>query len=189
MSGGGDCWELSAKQALCLSHSHVLVHLPSFCSQPCNKSLIAVFHLTSCSFLEVNGVPMGVRGQLQEGFLSLLIFLLCSWVPSLKAGDIGGWGREELPSRASIPMETTAYNLGHLGCASVVSAVSPGIFMGVAQCCGLVDELLEDITLPRVLLDVMGPCISSCFHLPCLCSSFLREWVWSRPLGSGSASM
>lgn len=131
----------------------------------------------------------GGQGTAARRILSLLIFLLCSWVPSLKVGDIGGWVREELPSRASVPMETTAYNLGHLGCASVVSAVSPGICMGVAQCCGLVDELLEDITLPRVLLDVMGPCISSCFHLPCLCSSFLREWVWSRPLGSGSASM
>lgn len=124
----------------------------------------------------MNGVPVEVRGQLQEGFLSLFDFSSVLLGPFLKSQGHRGPGQRGAALQGLSPRGNHCLLPRSPGLsASVVSAVSPGLCMGVAQCCGLVDGLLEDVTLPRVLLDVMGPRISSCFHIPWLCSSYLRE--------------
>lgn len=103
-------WKFSADRALCcFPFSFVLLYLPSSSSLPFNKPLIPL-HLTVCSFSEMNVVPVGVGGMLQERFLSLLIFLLCSWAPPLKVMDVGGWFREE-PASAANCLATSGVSL------------------------------------------------------------------------------
>ena len=166
----------------------MLARLLSLFSHPFSRSFIPV-HPTGCSFSEMNEGPVGVRGWLQEGFLSPLIFLLCSRVPSLKVRDIGGQFREEPVSRASVLVETTASSLA-------TSDVSLSRLGGIL-CTGCFPELLcgDGVGLVDGCLRtwLFRESSLACWALVFLLISFLpvcgaatsEELVWNRPPGSG----